>query len=233
MAEGDVHKHLKKLALYWLKSVVTDVVANEVDFKNAYSVADAVGCNLKRKEVRVIEVKATKGDFLRDKKLFGEKTSYFLHAHYSYIMCPTGIIQPDELPHGYGLIWVDEYDNLTVEKKPIKNTSRLKTLFDTTLKRTMRSLTNTFLFHEENKDHKDPTGGKYSRNPLVDFVAATCPFCKKRSQYLVNVDDVEVKCSKRGCGATINLTKARKRVITSYNKTFINQINKLVEQKDE
>lgn len=233
MAEGNVHKHLKKLALYFLKEKCVDLVANEVDFKNAYSIADAVGLNLKRKEVRVIEVKATKGDFIRDKKLFGEKTSYFVHAHYSYIMCPTDIIQPEELPHGYGLLWVDENDKIEIIKKPIKNTARLKTLFDTTLKRTSRSLTNTFLFHEENKDHKDPTEGKYSRNPLVDFIAATCPVCKKRNKYLVNIQDTEVKCSKRGCGENIDLTKARKRVITSYNNTFITKVNKLTENSLE
>lgn len=227
MAEGEVHAHLKKLALHFLKSKVTDIVGTEVDFKNAYSVADAVGCNLKRKEVRVIEVKATKGDFLRDKKLFGEKTSYFVHAHYSYIMCPTGVILSEELPYGYGLIWVDEYDNLTIEKKPIKNTARLKTLFDTTLKRTCRALTNTFLFHEENKDHKDPTNNKFSRNSHISYVSAKCGVCKKSTKDLIHKEETErIKCK---CGAEIDLKKAKVREITSYNKAFIKKINKLNE----
>lgn len=232
MAEGEIHAHLKKIALLFLKEKCTDLIGTEVPFKNAYSIADCVGINLKRKEIRVIEVKATKADFIRDKKLFEEKTSYFGHAHYSYIMCPKEVILPSDLPYGYGLIWVDEFDNLSLVKRPIKNTKRLKTMFDTTLKRTARSLTNTFLFHNENKENKDLTAGKYSTSPLVDFISATCPKCKKRTQFLVNVNDLEVKCSRRACETTIDLTRARKHVITSYNKTFISKINKIIENKD-
>jgi len=130
--EGIVHAHLKIIAVNYLKTKVTDLVATEVKFINAYSIADAVGLNLKRREVRVIEVKATNADFIRDKKLFGAKTSYFVHAHYSYIMCPTGVIKPTDLPHGYGLLYVNDRDEIEIAKKPLKNTGRLKTLFDTT-----------------------------------------------------------------------------------------------------
>lgn len=225
MAEGIVHSHLKKLALYFLKEKCTDLVANEVDFFNAYSIADAVGLNLKRREVRVIEVKATRGDFLRDKKLFGDKTSYFYHAHYSYIMCPTNVIQADEIPHGYGLLWVDEYDTITIVKKPIKNTARLKTLFDTTLKRTVRSLTNTFLFHQENKENKDETNGKFSRNSKIKLISARCSNCKKSTKDLVHIEKTKtIKCK---CGALIDLERAKIREITGFNNNFINKVNKL------
>lgn len=227
MAEGDIHKHLKRLALYWLKEKVADLVANEVEFANAYSVADAVGLNLKRREVRVIEVKVTKSDFLRDKKLFGDKTSYFLHAHYSYIMCPTGVIQPDEVPYGYGLLWVDEYDKIEMVKKPIKNTGKLKTLFDTTLRRTARALTNTFLYHQENRENKDETQGKYKRNAEILLISSKCPNCKKSTKELIRKNvTTTIKCSK--CKTEIDLTKSKFREITRFNKTFINKINKLI-----
>lgn len=226
--EGEIHKHLKKLGLYFLKEKVTDIVANEVEFNNAWSVADCVGLNLKRKEVRVIEVKATKGDFKRDTKLFGEKTSYFYHAHYSYIMCPRDIIFPEEIPHGYGLLWVDENDNIEVVKKPIKNTARLKTLFDTTLKRTARSLTNTFLYHEENKENKDETSGKFSRNATIKLISVRCPVCKKSTKELINKSYLgNIKCSKKGCTGEIDLEKAKIREITGFNDAFIKKINKL------
>lgn len=225
MAEGAVHKHLKKVALHFLKSKVTDLVANEVEFNNAWSVADAVGLNLKRREVRVVEVKATKGDFTRDKKLFGDKTSYFYHAHYSYIMCPREIIQPGDLPHGYGLLWVDEHDNIEMIKKPIKNTARLKTLFDTTLKRTARSLTNTHLFHEDNKEAKDETQGKFKRNAEILLVAVRCPSCRKYAKDLIKKDVTKsIKCK---CKNEIDLTNAKIREITGFNNTFIKRINKL------
>lgn len=225
MAEGSTHKHLKKLALYWLKPLVVDLVANEVEFSNAYSIADCVGLNLKRKEVRVIEVKATKGDFIRDKKLFGEKTSYFYHAHYSYIMCPLEVIQPEEIPHGYGLLWVDEYDNISVIKKPIKNTARLKTLFDTTLKRTCRSLTNTFLYYEENKENKDETNGKFSRNSKIKLISIKCSICKKSTRDLIHIEKTKIlKCK---CGSLIDVERAKIREITGFNNNFIKKVNNL------
>ncbi|MNJ90018.1 hypothetical protein D3C87_76090 [compost metagenome] len=228
MAEGEIHKNLKKLALYFLKQKVTDLVANEVEFANAWSVADAVGLNLKRREVRVIEVKATKGDFTRDTKLFGDKTSYFYHAHYSYIMCPENVIKPEEVPYGYGLIWVDENDVCIMVKNPIKNTARLKTLFDTTLKRTARSLTNTFLYHEENKENKDETAGKFSRNAVVKLISVRCPVCKKATKELINKDfNGFIKCSQKSCIGTIDLSKAKIREVTGFNNAFINKINKL------
>lgn len=224
--EGEVHSHLKWVALHYLKTLVTDLVANEVDFYNAYSIADAVGLNFKRREVRVIEVKATKADFLRDKKLFGENTSYFYHAHYSYIMCPTNVIQQEELPYGYGLIWVDEYDNITVVKKPIKNKARLKTLFDTTLKRTARCLTNTFLFHKENKVNKDETQGKFRNRAKILLISVPCPKCKKHTKELIHKDKTAIiQCSH--CGVDITLDKAKVREVTGFNKKFIDTINRL------
>ncbi|MNN01383.1 hypothetical protein D3C81_1140000 [compost metagenome] len=201
------------------------MVCNEVDFYNAWSIADAVGLNFKRKEVRVVEVKATKGDFKRDTKLFGDKTSYFYHAHYSYIMCPTNVINIEDLPHGYGLLWVDEHDNITTVKKPIKNTARLKTLFDTTMKRTVKQLTNTYLYYEQNKENKDETNGKFSRNSNIKFISVRCPSCKKSMKDLIHKDKTKViKCK---CKAEIDLTKAKIREITGFNKNFIDKVNKL------
>lgn len=146
MAESKTHQRLKTCALHYLKDKVVDIVANEVKFRNIRCIADAVGLNLKRKEVRIIEVKASRADFLRDTKLFQEKTSYFHHAHYVYLMTPTGLIQPEEVPFGYGLLWVDENDVVTVAKKPIKNKEKLRTRFETILKRSVRRLSNQLLY---------------------------------------------------------------------------------------
>jgi len=146
MAESVKHKELKKHALYFLKDKVIDIVANEVKFNNIRCIADAVGVNLKRKEIRIIEVKVTREDFFRDKKLFAEKHSYFNHAHYSYILCPHELIQPHEVPSGHGLLWIDDQRVITVIKKPTKNTKPLKTRFETTLKRSVRRLSNSLLY---------------------------------------------------------------------------------------
>ncbi|MFW6007904.1 MAG: MmcB family DNA repair protein [archaeon] len=228
MAEGDIHKHLKEVALFYLKDKCVDLIANEVKFWNARSVADAVGINLKRKEIRVIEVKASYSDFKRDDKLFKEKSSYYNHAHYAYIMCPTDIIPKEEIPKGYGLLYVDEYDNIIVEKNPTKNKGRLKTRFNTTLKRTARSLTNTFLYHEQNKFNKDQTYGKFKYKANILLISVACPNCRKHTKELIHKDYTkEIICRNRKCKTTINLKKSKIKEITGFNNGFINKINTL------
>jgi len=147
MAEGALHKELKKQALFFLKGKVIDIVANEVKFRNIHCIADAVGINLKRKEIRIIEAKATRNDYFRDQKLFKQQTSYFHHAHYSYILCPEELIHIHEIPFGYGLLWMNAQNEIQVKKNPLKNTEKLKTTFQTTLKRSVRRLSNDLLYH--------------------------------------------------------------------------------------
>lgn len=227
MSESETHKHLKNVALHFLKSKVTDLICAEVDFVNSWSIADAVGLNFKRKEVRVVEVKATKADFTRDTKLFDPKTSYFYHAHYSYIMCPTGVIKPEEIPHGYGLLWVNENDVVEVIKKPIKNSARLKTLFETTMKKTAKRLTNEMLYKDINRENKDETAGKFSRNASIKYVSVRCPLCKKSIKDLIHKEKtLELNCK---CGGVADLSKAKIKEITGFNKKFIQKINKLNE----
>lgn len=148
MAESFMHKELKKYGMFYLKDKVIDIVAKEVKFRNIRCIADVVGVNLKRKEVRVIEVKVTREDYFRDTKLFDEKTSYFNHAHYSYLLTPKNLIQVNELPDGYGLLWLNENNEIEVVKKPIKNKEKLKTRFETTLKRSVRRLSNELLYQK-------------------------------------------------------------------------------------
>ena len=148
MAESVMHKQLKKQALFYLKDKVVDIVANEVKFRNIGCVADAVGINLKRKEIRIVEAKATREDFFRDKKLFEEKTSYAFHGHYAYIICPSELIRATEVPKNYGLLWLNEQGEVLVMKNPVKNTGILRTRFDTTLKRSVRRLSNTLLYEK-------------------------------------------------------------------------------------
>src|SRR3712207_2612657 len=118
----------------------------EVKYYNLKSIADAVGINLKKQEIRIIEVKATKKDFLRDKKLFNINQSYYMHCHYFYILCPENEIQLDEIPKQYGVLWANSKNEIIVKRKPTKYKGKLKTRFETSLKRTIRSATNTLVF---------------------------------------------------------------------------------------
>lgn len=146
MAEGIVHKRLKVIGMKFLKTKVTDLVCVEVKYKNMKSIADVVGLNLKRTEIRIIEAKATKADYIRDKKLIDIDQSYYKHCHYFYIICPENVIQLDEIPKEYGVLWVDSNDEVIVKRNPTKYTGRLKTQFQTSLKNSIRSLTNNYIY---------------------------------------------------------------------------------------
>lgn len=169
MAEGPIHKKLKAIGMQWVKSKVTDISAREVKYLNMRSIADVVGINIKRKEVRVIEVKATKADYDRDKKLLELDYSYYKHCHYFYIMCPKDIIQLTDVPIEYGLIWVDFENNneIIIKRPPKKYTGRLKTMFDTSLKYAVKANTNDLLFHYVYKEFGIEIESRFSKGKLV------------------------------------------------------------------
>lgn len=227
--ESTVHKHLKTLSLYWLKEKMTDLCANEVKLyvRRKKMKADAVGINLKRKEARIIEVKATRSDFLRDDILHHENSGYYAVADYAYIMTPEGLLDPGELPKGYGLLEVDQFDNIKVKRKPVRNPKRGLTL-ETLLKRTGRAATNAVLFQELSRETRDATKGTFEKEATVHLISATCPSCKKRHPYLVAIKQKEVSCSVKKCQHLIPLDKARKHIMTAYNETFYKSLTSLM-----
>lgn len=229
MMESTLHEHLKTQALYWLKGKMTDLCANEVKLfiRRKRLKADALGINVKRKESRIIEVKVSRSDFLRDEVLH-EPYGYHAIADYAYLMTPVGLLSNDEIPKGYGLIEIDEFDTITVKKNPIRNPKPILTL-DTLIKRTGRAATNAVLFKDLSKETKDQTAGAFSKGASVHLISATCPTCKKRKKYLVRTEQEGVPCSGRGCKKIIPLERARVHRITSYNEAFFKQLQSLMQ----
>ena len=166
--EGPIHKKLKALGMKWLKEKCVDIATREVKYKNMRSVADVVGINLKRKEVRILEAKATRADYMRDKKLMDLDKSYYKHCNYFYIICPKDVLQLDDVPKEYGLLWVD-LDTLEIEIKrnPRKYTGRLKTLFNTSLKNCVKTITNDLLFHYVYPEYNIVVENKFRKGKLV------------------------------------------------------------------
>lgn len=228
--ESIVHQHLKTLSLYWLKEKMTDLCANEVKLyvRRKKLIADAVGINLKRKEARMIEVKASRADFLRDKMIHSE-FGYHSIVDYAYIMTPEGLLKNEEIPKGYGLLEVDPYDNITVRKNPVRNPKKALTI-ETLIKRTGRAATNTVLFQQLSKETKDVTKGAFAKNAKVHYIRATCPRCKNRQAYLIKVDQSEVTCLIPSCKETIPLDRSRVHIITSYNDDFFTQLCLLMDE---
>jgi hypothetical protein len=168
MAEGPIHKKLKAIGMQFLKSKVTDISAREVKYRNMRSIADVVGINIKRREIRIIEVKASRADYIRDKKLLELDNSYYKHCNYFYIMCPVDIIQLDDVPKEYGLLWVNlETNEIEIKRNPKKYTGRLKTMFDTSLKNAVKANTNDLLFHYVYPEYGIVIENKFKKGKLV------------------------------------------------------------------
>ncbi|MGI4991081.1 hypothetical protein ACRXCV_00495 (plasmid) [Halobacteriovorax sp. GFR7] len=56
----------------------------------------------------LIEVKVDRTDFLRDKKKDFRKYPKKGMGRYRYYACPEHLIKPEDLPDGWGLIWIPE-----------------------------------------------------------------------------------------------------------------------------
>jgi hypothetical protein len=54
------------------------------------------------------EVKVSRGDFLAEARKPDKQVRALELTHQSFFACPAGLIQREELPEGWGLVWVDE-----------------------------------------------------------------------------------------------------------------------------
>lgn len=66
----------------------------------------------------LIEAKASRGDFLGDKKKHFRKYADYGMGNYRFYACPKGIIKENELPDKWGLIYVSEKGRCTLVVKP-------------------------------------------------------------------------------------------------------------------
>lgn len=99
------HKMLIPLAYKWvLKNGSCGVAFKELNSINA-EYPDVIGFGSWGHSV-LIEVKVTRSDFLCDKKKSFRKDPTKGMGKYRFYMCPDGLIKPEELPEGWGLIWV-------------------------------------------------------------------------------------------------------------------------------
>lgn len=71
----------------------------------------------------LLEVKVSRGDFLADRNKKLRKDPSTEVGDIRYYVCPKGMIEPDELPHKWGLLY---YDNETNEFEVIKESAMFK-----------------------------------------------------------------------------------------------------------
>jgi hypothetical protein len=74
----------------------------------------------------LIECKTSKSDFKRDKKKMFRSVPQMGMGKYRFYMCPTGLIEKNELPDGWGLIYVNEKGGVKLIVKPKAQYCNLK-----------------------------------------------------------------------------------------------------------
>jgi|SRR5699024_3115640 len=105
MTTNMTHSELVERAVKWLKAFGCGVVLDD-RFKAITSTGeqpDALG--LRSYSSILIECKATRSDFLADKKKKFRQDPALGVGDWRFYFCPPGLIQPNELPEGWGLLY--------------------------------------------------------------------------------------------------------------------------------
>lgn len=109
-----MHSELCQLAVKWLQRPQSQggpgctVAVSEVRTGWSGEIPDAIGFRASgdfSDGSVVVEVKVSRADFLADAKKPHRQAGGI--GTWRYYLCPEGLIQPDELPAGWGLLWVN------------------------------------------------------------------------------------------------------------------------------
>jgi hypothetical protein len=78
---------------------------------------DAIMIDTKHRWVRGFEIKINKQDFIKDNKW----VEYSKFCSSLCVVCPEGVIQPEDIEKPFGLIWITKqsYNRIKYKKKPI------------------------------------------------------------------------------------------------------------------
>lgn len=100
------HKELVKIAEKWLLGTRKCSFAfTELVCLATSEIPDAIG--FRGDGSILVECKASRADFLADKKKIFRRNSWMGMGAYRFMLCPEGVIQPSDLPEKWGLIWVN------------------------------------------------------------------------------------------------------------------------------
>lgn len=152
--ESKEHKELKERAIKYLFDKSCWIVRPEVDC-GYYGRYDVWG--IKRDENLLtygIEVKISKEDFRNNKRKeaildlgIDKQKEWWIPANLNYILCPEGLLQPDEIHRRYGLLWFNG-ERLVNKKWP---------LFNEMTDRQKLEIVMLFLASRQNKNPISPT----------------------------------------------------------------------------
>lgn len=98
------HAYLCERAERWLESIGCGVTFSElVTVNNSGEVPDAIGWRWGASVL--VECKTSRGDFLADAKKSFRKNPATGMGDWRLFLCPPGLIKPEELPTGWGLLY--------------------------------------------------------------------------------------------------------------------------------
>lgn len=98
-----LHDELANLGAKWLKHQGFSVVATDLTVLGVAEQADAIG--FRSQCSAVIESKVSRTDFMADGKKPHRAAGGL--GLYRFYICPVGLIQPEELPAKWGLLYAD------------------------------------------------------------------------------------------------------------------------------
>jgi hypothetical protein len=98
------HKALVKRASLWLRNSQSYTVVLSELSTNAGEVPDVIGFRSCDGNSLLIECKASRADFLSDKKKYFRQNPYMGMGSLRYMFAIRGLIKPEELPEGWGLL---------------------------------------------------------------------------------------------------------------------------------
>lgn len=128
------HRELCDIAVKWLKRPHSqkghgcNVAVSEVASGWNGEIPDAIGfrcCGYRDGSV-VVEVKVSRADFLSDKKKPHRKEPEKGMGDWRYFLCPEGVIQADELPEKWGLLYVTKRGGIKPIVGPVREPAQQK-----------------------------------------------------------------------------------------------------------
>ncbi len=124
--KSDLHSKLQDRAMdyllaksYWISAVEMPTLGGIIDVWGLSRALDYLTC--------AIEVKVSKSDHKSRSQKYKEWNSGAI-ANTNYILCPAGLIQPEEVNQHWGLLWYEEGKKLINKKQPkfLEQTDRQK-----------------------------------------------------------------------------------------------------------
>lgn len=126
--KSELHQELQNKAIDYLLAKTYWI--STLEMPTPAGVIDVWGLSRARWfETMAIEVKISKNDF-RSRSQKRKEWDFNMEriANECYILCPTGLIQPEEVKNGWGLLWYKEGQKILNKKKAkhLKMTDRQK-----------------------------------------------------------------------------------------------------------